>query len=419
MDGEALGGGSVSTNWAGMSVEQMWDLVRDHDGGPALEALAGWARTLELLDHHQRRVQEHRDRLAERWPPGTSPAAAGFLEQVDRLLHFMSAAKDAAGANGPALSHANAALVEAKARLAAVHQRWADNQAKLAVYDQQVALSYQHGGPPAFGVPPVSAMEQNAVQAQAVTVMTALGAQVLEAQDAMRPPPRYDPPRLGVDDPLNPGSSGSITDGGSHSTPRPPSGRPPVPPAPERSPGGVLSGAPSSLGQGRPSSTPAGVTGPGGPGAQPGTRSDPFAPVGRIIGYVPSPPGGATAQSPSRSGGGLGTVADWSSGRRALPPGGVIGEPPPPVPQRPPASGGPRRANPVGGLIGPTTGQEGGGMIAGPLGGGRPGELQRRQRNRAYDTNEHWPVPKGVPPVLQPRTDEPVHDPGPILGPHP
>ncbi|OLB78598.1 MAG: hypothetical protein AUI14_12740 [Actinobacteria bacterium 13_2_20CM_2_71_6] len=59
-------------------------------------------------------------------------------------------------------------------------------------------------------------------------------------------------------------------------------------------------------------------------------------------------------------------------------------------------------------------------MFGPPVGGGgRPGERRRLERNRDYDTNEHWPVPKGVPPVLMPRTDEPVHDPGPILGPHP
>jgi hypothetical protein len=53
------------------------------------------------------------------------------------------------------------------------------------------------------------------------------------------------------------------------------------------------------------------------------------------------------------------------------------------------------------------------------MGGSRPGGGKRtRSRNPDYDTNEHWPVPRGVPPVLEPGP-EPTHDPGPILGPHP
>jgi hypothetical protein len=76
------------------------------------------------------------------------------------------------------------------------------------------------------------------------------------------------------------------------------------------------------------------------------------------------------------------------------------------------------RANPVGGVIGPKTGTEESGMFGGPMATGRAGEQRRRNRNLDYDSNEHWPVPRGVPPVLEPGP-EPTHDPGPILGPHP
>jgi hypothetical protein len=76
------------------------------------------------------------------------------------------------------------------------------------------------------------------------------------------------------------------------------------------------------------------------------------------------------------------------------------------------------RANPVGGVIGPKTGMEEAGMFGGPMATGRAGDQRRRHRNPDYDSNEHWPVPRGVPPVLEPGP-EPTHDPGPILGPHP
>jgi hypothetical protein len=77
-----------------------------------------------------------------------------------------------------------------------------------------------------------------------------------------------------------------------------------------------------------------------------------------------------------------------------------------------------RRSNPVGGVIGPTTGRETEGMFAPAVGGGsgRSGE-RRLGHNRVYDTDEHWPTPKGVPPVLGLPGPEPVHDPGmPVIG---
>jgi hypothetical protein len=110
----------------------------------------------------------------------------------------------------------------------------------------------------------------------------------------------------------------------------------------------------------------------------------------------------------------------WTRGGvRALPPGGVVGGPAADVvPEQRPGVAGVRRANPVGGVIGPTTGRESEGLFGAPVGGGaRAGQERRRPRDRDYDSNEQWPTPKGVPPVLEPGP-EPVHDPGPILGPH-
>jgi hypothetical protein len=73
----------------------------------------------------------------------------------------------------------------------------------------------------------------------------------------------------------------------------------------------------------------------------------------------------------------------------------------------------------VGGAIGPTTGRETEGMFAPPVGGGVGGRSGQRQlrTNSAYHTDEHWPQPKGLPPVIgatEPEP-EPVHDPGPVL----
>src|ERR1051326_2091887 len=87
-----------------------------------------------------------------------------------------------------------------------------------------------------------------------------------------------------------------------------------------------------------------------------------------------------------------------------LPPGGGIGGTPfdGVEPERPPATSGPRATAP-GGVIGPTTGRETEGMFApGVTGGGRMGDQRRGHRNHAYDSDEYWPVPRGVRPVIEP-----------------
>ena len=72
----------------------------------------------------------------------------------------------------------------------------------------------------------------------------------------------------------------------------------------------------------------------------------------------------------------------------------------------------------MGGVIGPTTGRETEGMFTAPTGGigGRSGGERQIPLNHAYDSDEHWPRPQGVRPVIASSADEPVHDPGPAIG---
>jgi len=140
-------------------------------------------------------------------------------------------------------------------------------------------------------------------------------------------------------------------------------------------------------------------------------------PVGRVIG--PPGPGIGDPVDPFFRGD-PGSENPFGGPRRALPPGGLIGGTPFEgiEPGRPTPGSGPR-ANAPGGVIGPTTGRETEGMFApGVAGGGRMGDQRRRHRNHAYDSDEYWPVHRGVRPVIEPGP-EPVHDPGPIIGPHP
>ena len=140
--------------------------------------------------------------------------------------------------------------------------------------------------------------------------------------------------------------------------------------------------------------------------------------VGRVIG--PLGPGIVHAddlpprQAPANEASPFATERPYANPR-----GGVIGAPFEDVPTTRPPSARPY-ANPPGGVIGPTTGRETEGMFTpmGGAGGARSGEQRTRRGRDEYRSRDHWPTPKGVPPVIEPGP-EPVHDPGPFIGPHP
>src|SRR5205814_3286770 len=181
----------VVTDWSRLAVGQMWDTLDGQDTEPGTAQSAAWTRTFELLDYHHLRVTEYRARLAEKWHPETSSAAATFFARVDQMLESIQAMRDAALANGPALSHIVASLAEAKARLEPVHQQWQADQAKLAAYNPAPAVP---GTPsPSPGPPPVSASRQQQLHSQAIAIMSTLAAHTVEAETAMRAPDEYQP----------------------------------------------------------------------------------------------------------------------------------------------------------------------------------------------------------------------------------
>src|SRR6266545_7181402 len=393
----------AGTDWSRLTVGQMWEALGDFDHEPASRQSGGWDRAFELLDYHRARLEEYRDLVAARWRGATAEA---FLAEFSGLIDAVKALRDVALANAPVLPHLSASIVEARAALAPVHERWVANQA---------ALAGSGSAPSAGGVPQpspgpvaVSPGAQDRLHAQAVDIMATFSDRVIEGYQAIKIPPDYKPDGfVGIlpHDPAAPAGAGSAGPGG---------GAPP----PSRSSsvsGGAAMSAPGSGGGSLLAGGPAPsgsttVPGPGAAGSGGGGGGVPV--VGRVIGVVPPVPGGG-ATAVSRG-------AGWANPRgRALRPGGVINGPglgfEPATPVRPADP----RANPVGGVIGPTTGHESEAMMAPPVGGagGRLGDQRRRGRNPDYDSNEHWPVPKGVPPVLGLPGPEPQHDPGiPVIG---
>jgi hypothetical protein len=396
-----------ATDWSAVPVSRMWELIKDHDADAATKQSAGWSLAFELLDHHHRRLEEYRDMLAARW---RGPAADAFLARVDGLLASLSDTRRVALTNDPVLPHLSASLTEAKAKLEPVKRQWEANQAKLAAATQASPAMQKVSD--LVGSYDSTRAQQAQLHAQAVGIMTTLAQHTTEGYKALTMPTPYeaglwrDP---GTPDP-RPTHGGSAGSGGSSSVvvssgigarhdaaPVPVGGSPGSP---------VLSGGPV---------VPPPLAGPGpGGGWPPATPGGPGMPpvIGPVVGAVP--PG---ASGRSTAGGG----SQWlTPGRRGLPPGGVINAPPESTvePARPAAGG--ARANRVGGIIGPTTGRETEGMFAPPVGGAGGGRSTgQRRTNPDYHTDEHWPTPKGVPPVLgatEPEP-EPTHDPGmPVIG---
>ncbi len=389
----------AGTDWSRLSVGQMWAALGDFDHEPASAQSAGWDRAFELLDYHRARLEEYRDLVAARWRGETAEA---FLAEFGGLIDAVRVLRDVALANSPVLPHLSASMVEARAALAPVHERWVANQAVLAGSRSAPAGGVPQPAP-SPGAVAVSPGAQDRLHAQAVDIMMTLTDRVIEGYQAIKVPPDYKP-KTGIGnlskDHGEPAGSGPARLGGGAPPPLRSSSTPGITGVPTAvpSPGGgsVLSGVSSATPTTSGSPTQAGSIGGGVPV------------VGRVIGMVPPPP----------FGGGL-PAARANPGRRPpLRPGGVINGPglgiDPAVPVR---SVGPR-ANPVGGVIGPTTGHESEAMMAPMAGaGGRPGDQRRRGRNPEYDSNEHWPVPKGVPPVLGLPGPEPEHDAGiPLVG---
>jgi hypothetical protein len=208
-----LDGGAVGTPWRSLTVGQMWDMVKDHDEAPGWAEAVGWRRTFELVDYHYSRLQQYRDVLAERLPPERNEAAGAFLAKVDTLMSSMVEMRDAAAANGPALTGITAGMSEAKTKLGPVYEKWAANKSEINGNGQGSASG--NGTPaPAPAPSPISPTEQENLKAQAVSIMSALAAETVQSKAAMRTPAPYELP-IPSFDPLIPvpGASTALESG--------------------------------------------------------------------------------------------------------------------------------------------------------------------------------------------------------------
>ncbi|MGA5301572.1 hypothetical protein ACPCHT_16705 [Nucisporomicrobium flavum] len=466
------GGGYGGTDWNSKDVRYMWQAIADQETDKHFDVVAGWRQTADLTITHLGQVQMYRDNLASVWPPSKSPAAAAYLERLDKLIADLQATHDAASANYTAFSTVALTLSLARNKLKPLYDQYeANRNANLAWQAEQDAKPVDPTEPPKISLPPVSSTQQEQLNNQARVIMFDLSSTLISGQSALQKPKPYDPAaggnksdeskRAGRDDssgfappPVIP-LPGGDTGGSGH---RYPSGQTatantsaghvshaaPVHPAP------VVPGAGGPLGGGTIGSGP--ILGSAGPSVMtpsspqvvaPPSPPNPAGPSGLIPGVVP-PPGGTgmppTTGFPPGKPAGAGAVKPGfgagSAGKFVAPPGGVIGGSPGNALIGQPSSSSLRgspasKVNPVGGVIG----QQGNSPMRGSTPGGRqpsahssrastipgqPGRARRSHDGKAehtqWDPDNPWMTDEGVDPVLMPPADPGPIDPGPVIG---
>jgi hypothetical protein len=434
----------------------MWACLQDQDTAGHWKQVAGWRKVCDLAQTHLGRLKEYRRGLAEAWPPETNAAARRYLAELDQLVDTVQRTHDAAAANYDALAAAARAIGSTRADLEPIYQEYADKLQQKRAYEATVADPKAVAGSRLPDRPPVTAEDLEGLNVRARGLMTGLSGELQQAQVMLqRPPTPAKLPRQ-TDDP-------DVYGGGAPSIP-------PIVPVPVA----TTDQKPIKKPQSVTSPVPTGATGVGPVlgGASTGLVQPPSTPG--LLGNSPtphlaSPPTpGMPAHLPSLPGplGRLGPPSEQpGSARRILP--GNPEQFPRPIPSKPMPPGGligeghgfgagqpipgssPRRANPVGGVIGgggagtsPSGGagsRPGGGRIGqfgsghgmapmggspglagGPGGGpvsGRPGRRDPTDREpRQWDPDNPWETDEGVPPVVRPPDDDGPIDPGPAIG---
>jgi hypothetical protein len=432
--------------YAHWRLPQLWAMVADEDGVASAYHLMIWERQLTLLDEQSARLRRMRDQLAAAWPPDKSTAAAAFLDRVTDMIHALTWAGDSSVRVREGLRHTSEALERARAQLAPLVAQYHDTSAAWRSFNRDALPLLPESLVPSTPTLPgadslVLAAHQKKLDDQARQIMEASDVAVAQAHEAIatRIPPYG---RLDGSTPSNP-STERVGVGPRTSKV---GSAPPATVAAMRfdPPATAVAASPSEVGAVAEKSSLIAATELA---ANVSTRGE----VTREP--VALQPFTVTGKPPQESGSSWRTPT--ASGRMAMRPGGVIGEPPPssaappvnetgPTTDRPdaghPANPGPAENNlitgPTGVPPGVRTARSGTGstgqkraltshVIGAPSTSyERPGwhdddyeaYVRRRRVKPPTDPNHPWPVAEGVSPLIEPSPERP-HDPGPgVIG---
>ncbi len=135
------------TDWQSRDLGDVWSVLRDQQTDPHFGVVAGWRDTADLVATHLRRVRTYRDRLADVWPPTRSPAAAAYLQRLDRLIADLRETHEAAVANYSAFHAGVSALAEARAKIEPLYRQWVQAAGAVPAPGPAVTRSPATGSP--------------------------------------------------------------------------------------------------------------------------------------------------------------------------------------------------------------------------------------------------------------------------------
>ncbi|GGN16734.1 hypothetical protein GCM10010109_29000 [Actinoplanes campanulatus] len=430
------GGGTSGTSWNGMSVDAMWDLIRDHDSAPHQEMGDAWHKSATLLENHVAQVRAYRDRLAEAWPPERSRAAYAYIERLEQLIISLEETRLASNTNWRVLTTTIDAVEQAKEKVAGIQKEYAANREKLQEYEKaknEVALATMD---PIATTPPVPYSRQDDLTTQARVTMQSLSAELAAAQSNFIAPKPFSLTNL-VNESADTNYQG--TTGISPMAVTPPFSPRSIAPATSPKSGSPDSGANKgitkpSVDSEKPGTSKPAPDGPilGGTKTQPAptpgvpplttptTTTTPSTNLPNAYPFTPTTPTSPTTlpRVPATNGTPIGTFPP-STGVRggASPYGGVIGGAPPgmigggPPPGRGSQLGGSargtQRINPAGGMIGQTP--------TPPTGRRQSPRDTENIQNHHWDPDNPWETTEGIDPVLLPSPEQRI-DPGPSIG---
>ncbi|MCU7726704.1 hypothetical protein ODJ79_23485 [Actinoplanes sp. KI2] len=452
------GGGGGGTPWESMTLELMQQLIQNPSTDAQWKLASAWQKSADLLSEHRFQVQQYRDNLAAAWPPEKSAASAAYLDRLDQLIKNLSDTYDASVTNQAALSAATGSIYRAQLQMDKIYEEYSANKTALDAYNaklvQQQNSATPTPSPSASGdEPPVAPGRQEALRAQAATLLSGVSTELAQAQAHIVKPVAYTEYPTFED-------NKAIRDGGTYSAPAlppiiptsvdgtttttrptgttttfptstPATATPVTPTTGTPPPGIVLGGASPTLPTTAPGISPIAPINPGGGGG------GPLPNPGLLPPSIGPLPGGSSPLKPAAPGvgpGGLGVPREGvlrsgglpEGGMRAMAPGGIIGGSPGARGLGQPGTG-TRRVNPVGGVIGESEGgvgsRRGVGMPAaehpaGMYGQGAAGRRSGRRdegENMHWDPDNPWATVEGVDPVVLPIQAQRV-DPGPAIG---
>ncbi|GIG85729.1 hypothetical protein Pen02_06650 [Plantactinospora endophytica] len=463
LDDGGGGSGQISgtTNWTSQNVPQMWALLANQQTDTHWQHVSGWRKTSELSSLHLSRLKQYRDNLMEAWPPERSEASRAYVSRLDYLIQTVQGVYDTAVANQQTLTGVTQALWEYRRDLEEINREY---EAKAKAKEQYDAAVLANNGKPPTGQQPTTQADLEDLNWRGRHVMYGLSSELATAQVQLRKPPVYKNPKGSKDESESGGGSGGSSamggssppvlppvvpmpagGGASYSPPPTPAIHTVVPTPPAPSTGPILGGtgpiAPPAVPPTPPSviPPPPPTTGPGlppppvPPGLPPGTRPPGMPSGAKPPGLSPGYP--TTSVMPPGTGPNKAGLGPNVLGPRAMPPGGLIGGAPGTGLSQPTAgTGGARRINPVGGVIGGSgSAPIGSAGVKSSMGAGRSAmgtshaygmgsgsrassPSREEENSRHWDPDNPWETDEGVAPVVMPTRENGRIDPGPAIG---